>query len=262
MDPSFSLGIGIDVGLPIVGAPLTDMGDEELLGKAEELGVVNLGFVTDPSMERLVALQPDLIIAMTGDEGLASTYYPMLSQIAPTMLETEVDWRAYYRTLARLSGAEAEVDEMLADFDVRLEDVRRRVPDDVNVSILRITSWDFQVYRGGPDGYAPFALLDEAGVRRSDYETALAPIGMHRPDWEELAQLDGDVLLYIIGGTNTSDTDGRYEEVLNHPLWQMLPAVKAGRVHRIDHGTWMEFNGLRAAHRVLDDIETYVIGTR
>ena len=85
-------------------------------------------------------------------------------------------------------------------------------------------------------------------------------MSMKRPGWEELAELDGDVLLYIVGGTNDSDKDGRHEEVLNNPLWQMLPAVRSGDVHRVGHGTWMQFSGLDSAHQVLDDLERYVIG--
>ena len=33
LDQSFSLGIGLDLGLPIVGAPLTRMSDEALLAR-------------------------------------------------------------------------------------------------------------------------------------------------------------------------------------------------------------------------------------
>ena len=97
-------------------------------------------------------------------------------------------------------------------------------------------------------------------LRRSPYEVTDDPgLSMKRPDWEELSQLDGDVLLYIVGGTNDSDKDGRHEEVLANPLWQMLPAVKSGNVHRISAATWMEFSGLASANRVLDDIERFVI---
>ncbi len=132
---------------------------------------------------------------------------------------------------------------------------------DTPVSVLRITSWDFQVYLDAPVAYAPFEIMRQAGVRRGAYETTDDPgLAMKRPDWEDLAALDGEVLLYIVGGTNDSDRNGRLEEVLGDPHWRMLPAVRAGRAHRIDHGPWMEFNGLASANRVLDDLERFVIG--
>ncbi|WP_209021331.1 hypothetical protein [Paracoccus ravus] len=49
--------------------------------------------------------------------------------------------------------------------------------------------------------------------------------------------------------------------MLANPLWQMLPAVKSGNVHRISPATWMEFSGLASAHRVLDDIDCFVNGS-
>lgn len=261
LDQAVSLGAALDVGLPVVGAPLDLMGDEALRERALQYGVESIGVVVEPNLERMVALQPDLIIGYVGNSALAAGLYPQLSQIAPTMLEVSADWRNYYMILAAMTGAEDRIADEFAAYDARVADVRARMPD-TTVSIVRITSWDFQVYLDYPGAYAPFAVASEAGLRRTDYETTDEPEpGMRRPDWEELGELDGEILLYIVGGTNDSDVSGRHEEVIDNPLWQMLPAVQAGRVHRVDHGTWMEFSGLASAHSVLDDLERFVIGT-
>lgn len=260
LDHSFSLGIGLELGLPIVGAPLSRMSDEELLEKAKAAGVEDIGFVTEPSLERIVALQPDLIVAFTGNRGLAESVYPMFSQLAPTLLDISGEWRGFYDTVADLTGGADKVDGLFAAYEARLGEVRAKVPE-IDVSVVRITPWDFQVYTETPGAYAPFEVLAEAGVHRSAYETAPDGPALKRPDWEELAALDGKILLYIVGGTNDSATSGRHEEVIGNPLWQMLPAVQAGRVHRIDPATWMEFSGLPSAHKVLDDIERFIIDT-
>lgn len=260
LDPSFGLAIGLDTGLSIVGAPLDRMSDAALQKRAEAAGIASIGFVTEPSLETIVALQPDLIVGFVGSESMASGVYPQASMLAPTLLYTGADWRHFYGLMASLTGKSAEIEEKFAELDARIASVRDRVPDRT-VSVLRITSWDFQVYLDSPGGYAPFNILREAGVKRTAYETSDdADVAMKRPDWEELAKLDGDVLLYIVGGTNDSDKDGRHEEVLANPLWSFLPAVQAGQVHRVGHGHWMQFSGLDSAHRVLDDVETYVIG--
>lgn len=261
LDASMGLGISLDVGLPVVGAPLDRMSDDGLKARAEEGGAVSLGFVTEPSLETIAALQPDLIVGFVGSESVASGIYPMASQLAPTLLYTTVDWEEFYRLMAGLTGRQDRVAADLAAYETRLDDIRGRIPDRP-VSVMRITAWDFQVYLDGPVTYAPFEVMQRAGVRRSAYETVEDPdLSMKRPDWEELAQLDGDILLYIVGGTNDSDKDGRHEEVLANPLWQDLPAVRSGNVHRVEAATWMEFSGLASAHRVLDDLERYVIGS-
>lgn len=256
LDPAFSLGMAMELGLPVVAAPLSGMSDATLLAEAQAAGIADLGFVWEPSVEALVAAQPDLII---GAAFAAEGKYDLLARIAPTALIRVADWRDYYRLVARITGREDRLAGLFAPLDARIADLRARMPG-VTVSVLRITPWDFQVYPQGPGAWAPFALMAEAGVRRSAYETAEDATTPRRPDWEELGQLDGDILLTIIGGMNDSATSGRWEEVTGNPLWQMLPAVRAGRVHPLSPAVWMEFSGLRSAGLVLDDIERLVIG--
>ncbi|NHT76938.1 iron complex transport system substrate-binding protein [Rhizobium sp. PP-F2F-G38] len=254
--PTFSLGIALELGLPVVGAPLFGMSDEDLKSRAEAAGVVDLGSFMEPSIEKIVALQPDLII---GSDFLGEEAYQMASRLAPTALLTGANWKEFYRTLANITGVADGMEGRFTEYEKRVASVRERVPKDVRVSVVRITPWEFQVYLDEPDAWAPFDVLREAGVRRTDFETSETKVGTKRLDFEGLTGLDGDILLYIVGGSNDSATSGRHEAVLANPLWKMLPAVKAGRAYRVDAATWMEFSGLASANKVLDDIETYII---
>ena len=217
LDAAYTLGMALESDLPLVGAPLFGMSDEDLRQKAEARSVENVGHLIEPSVEKIIALQPDLIV---GSGFLGETALQLASRIAPTVLITAKDWKDYLRTLIEVGGSNKNADDLLSSYQSRVAEVRERVPD-IKVSVVRITSWDFQVYLDASK-YAPFAVLQEAGVRRTDYETSTDGVTLKRPDWEQISQLDGDVLLYIVGGTNTSDTDGRLEEVLDNPLWQML----------------------------------------
>jgi len=257
LDATFTLGMALELGLPVVAAPLSRMSDTALQERALAAGVADIGSMLEPSLEALVAARPDMIL---GSALWGENHLPVLEQIAPTALITATDWRDYYRIVATLGDAGARLDAAFAALDARIAQVRARVPP-VVVSVVRITSWDFQVYLDQPGNYAPFAILRELGVRRSAYETTPDPFGMRRPDWEEIAVLDGEILLYIIGGLNPSASDGRWEEVSADPLWQMLPAVQAGRVYRLDPAIWMEFSGITSAHRVIDDVERLLIGS-
>lgn len=254
LDPTFSLGMALELDLPLAGAPLTGMSDTALQAEAKGRGVVDLGNFLEPSIERLAALRPDLIIG----SAMAAEAYPLLSQLAPTVLISAEDWKAYLSLIARAGGREEKAAALLAIYDARVAALRPRIPQ-TPVSIVRITPWDFQVYLDGPRAYGPFAVLRDLGVKRTAYETTQGDEALKRPDWEGLAALNGDVLLYIVGGANNSATSGRHEEVLQNPLWQMLPAVKAGRVHRVDAGTWMEFSGITSANRVLDEVERIIL---
>lgn len=261
MDHSFALGIGLELGLPVVGAPLARMSDKTLADAAQAAGVTDTGFVAQPNLETIVALQPDLILAFTGDVGLAETYQPLLAQLAPTVIDVSGDWRGFYDVLTELAGTSAaqdHADASRAAYETRLAEIKSQMPARP-VSIVRITTWDFQVYTDAPDTYAPFEIAHEAGLLRSAYETAPDGPVLKRPDWEELARLDGETLLYIVGGTNDSDSNGRFDEVVANPLWQRLPGVASGRVYPVDPAVWMEFSGYPSALRVLDDLERLVI---
>lgn len=256
LDPTYSLGMSLELGLPVLGAPIFDMSDAVLKAEAESAGVTDIGAMTAPSVEAVVALQPDLIIG----SALAEGYLAMLSQIAPTALIAAEDWKSYYHTLGTITGRDGDVDEAFAAYDARVDALAAQIPE-TTVSILRITNWDFQVYLDGPAAYGPFDVLRDVGVQRSAYETTDTDQTIRRPDWEELAALDGETLLYIVGGSNDSDTSGRLDEVLGNPLWQLLPAVQSDRVYPLDPGIWMEFSGIGSAMRVLDDVERLIIGT-
>lgn len=255
LDPTFSLGMALELGLPVIAAPLSGMSDAALKARAEAAGVVDLGTFEQPSVERIIALQPDLIV---GSGFLGDQVYRVAARIAPTALITPEDWKAFFRVLADVTGRGEAARDAFAAYERRVAGIRARMTD-ITVSVVRITPWDFQVYLDAPNAYGPFAVMREAGVRRSAYETVTDGPTVKRPDWEELAALDGDVLLYIVGGANDSDRSGRHEEVVSNPLWQMLPAVRAGRAHRVDAATWMEFSGLASANRVLDDIERLIL---
>jgi iron complex transport system substrate-binding protein len=62
----------MDVGLPVAGAPLEMMSDAALKVRAMECGVTSSGFVTEPSLEAIAALQPDLIVGFVGVDSMAS----------------------------------------------------------------------------------------------------------------------------------------------------------------------------------------------
>lgn len=255
--PAFPLGVPIELGMPVVGAPLVGMNDTTMRDKAIAAGVTDLGSFFEPSIEKLIALKPDLII---GSDYLGEEAYQRVSKIGPTAFVTARNWKEHYRTIAEIGGGTEIMSRLFADYDRRVAAVRERVPKDVKVSFVRITPNEFQVYLDHPNAWAPFDIMREVGVKRPAFETSETSGDAKRLDFEGLSALEGDILLYMVGGTNDSETSGRYEAVLSNPLWQMLPAVKAKRAYRVDSATWMEFNGIASAHKVLDDIETYIIG--
>lgn len=255
LDPLLTLGALLELDAPVAGAPLMVVQDAGVRAAAEQAGVADLGSPWEPSLERVVALEPDLIL---GGAHFHGQIYEQLSSIAPTVLMDPATWKDHLALLAEIVGRTDQAEDALRAYEDRAASIKERMPD-ITVSVIRIAPHGLQVYPDGPGAYAPYAVLREAGVKRSRYETDGTSV--KRPDWEEIAQLDGDVLLYVVvaGGTDFAGDDALEAATVANPFWQMLPAVQAGRAHRVDRATWMGFHGIASAHRVLDDIERFIL---
>lgn len=258
LDPFYNLGMGLELGLPLVGAPLMTAQDAGLRTAAEKASVTDIGDARQPSLERVVALKPDLII---GDATLHAQVRGMFEKIAPTVLIDVRNWKDHLLALADITGRNDAALKLLDGYEVRVATLRERVPQ-FPVSVLRVTPTGFHVYVSGPAAYAPYAVLREVGIQRTPYETVTDNTAFKRPDWEEIGLLDGRILLYVIvSGYDQAPDDALEAATIKNPFWQMLPAVRSGRSHRVDRGTWMGFSGVASAHRVLDDIERYIVNT-
>jgi iron complex transport system substrate-binding protein len=83
-----------------------------------------LGQVTEPNIERIAALEPDLI---SGLEANNAAQYDRLSRIAPTVLMEDAPKRSlfdFHRRLADLVGRMPEYDELVARVDRRTASLR------------------------------------------------------------------------------------------------------------------------------------------
>lgn len=257
LEPWLSFGTLHELEAQIIGIPMMGIQDQTLREAAEKAAITDVGHPYQPSIERIVALQPDLIIGASYAHEQA---YDKLSAIAPTLLLDQLGWKKHYMFLAEIIGRKEAAQRKLDEYETRVTDIRERIPQDLTVSVLRIAPLGFQVYLDGPSAYAPYAVLREAGVRRTDYETATGNTVLKRPDWEEVSALEGDILLYVVvSGLDPALDDDLAAQTQANPLWKTMRAVKADRAHRIDRATWMGFYGTTSAHQVLDDIERYIL---
>lgn len=261
LDPLITLGMLIELKAPIVATPYMAITEAEVLDVVKAEKMVDLGNPREPSLERLAELKPDLII---GSAEAHSAIYEQAAKIAPTVLFKHMDWKRYLQRLSEATGREGEANAALKAYDSRVAGISEKMKDrPLTVSTVRFAPDRFVVFVDGPDAYAPFAVLREAGVKRTAYETVTDNTIVKRPDWEELGNLDGDVLLYVsASGFESGPDDALEKQVTENPLWQLLPAVQAGRAHRVDRGPWQSFHGISSANRILDDIERYILADR
>lgn len=259
LDPFYNLGMALEIGVPVVGAPLLTAPDAGLRERARAASIVDIGDTRQPDLERIVALKPDLIL---GDGQLHGQFHDKLARIAPTALIEVADWKDYFLTVGDITGRSDKAAEALRAYRERASAIKARMPGDMEVSVIRVATHGFHVYLDGPAAYAPYAVLHEAGVKRTAYETTADQTVLKRPTWEEIAELNGRILLYVVAAGNAPGQDDALEtETVGNPLWTMLPAVQAGRAYRVDKAAWFGFNSVASAHRILDDVERYILTT-
>ncbi|WP_397327354.1 ABC transporter substrate-binding protein [Paenibacillus arenilitoris] len=193
-------------------------------------GVESLGNTASP--ERILELDPDLIIVFTGTEGIEE-----LEQIAPVVAIEygKLNYKDQMLEFGKLTGKEAEAKAWVEQWDQKIGELKPQIQaavGDKTVSILNPYSKGLYVFghnygRGGEIIYGEFGLKAPAGAQKEaiDSGTGWASISL-----EMLPEYAGDIIFTCPWSGDTSDP----KIVYDNPLWNGLPAVKAGHVFQLN----------------------------
>jgi iron complex transport system substrate-binding protein len=241
-----ALALGIDpVGATEAepGAGLPDYLRDQLPDRLE--GVEIVGTTTEPRLEAVAALDPDLII---GAKVRHEAIYDKLSAIAPTVFSENsgTDWTEQLNLVAAALDREDEAATLLSDLDARARRIGTRIgASGSTVSMVRFLPGEFRLY--GPETFSGDLLTRvgfDLGERNWDEYSMLTPSS------EQFAQAEGDI---IFVSTYGAAQDTVADQVTR--LWAHNPAVKAGRVFPVDDDTWMLGIGVLGAALVLDQLD-------
>ncbi|PTX50123.1 iron complex transport system substrate-binding protein [Melghirimyces profundicolus] len=192
---------------------------EELKGVAE---------VSDQSLEKIIELNPDLIIGLSNTKNLDK-----LKQIAPTVTFTygKVDYLTQHLEIGKLLNKEKEAKEWIDDFKKRARDagekIRGKIGKDATVSVIE--NFDKQLYVFGDNwGRGTEILYQEMKLKMPEKvkEKALKE-GYHALSPEVLPEFAGD---YLIVSKNP-DADLSFQET---STYKNIPAVKNNRVFEVN----------------------------
>jgi len=255
LDAFGGLQVSLEVGAPLIAS-------ETLAGAVPVPGYLPrpaAGFQSlgtgQPNLEKLVKLAPDLIL---GNLQRIKDLYSQLSAIAPTIAyeyagKTE-PWQDSVRQIADLLGQSGKQDAALGSFRERalqVKDEHKAFLAKHSMALLHFTDHELRILRGPVFGST---VLDEVGVRRSNSTTASGGTDTHYPiDRNHVGLLaDADVLLYVVG-VGAAQVFTSYT---TNAIWTQLPAVKAGRVARLDPAAWWDGYSVSAAKTCLQQFTT------
>ncbi|MCC5948081.1 MAG: ABC transporter substrate-binding protein [Nitriliruptoraceae bacterium] len=224
--------------------------DERYFGVAGEQIPVLEGSFDDPDLESLAAMEPDLVIGLTGFQSQNRDRYetvaPFVALGVPTLEAAYDNLLGIGALLDRSDAAQDAIDETERLIDA----LRADAPGDARVLHMVGFGTDFTVSVAGA---LYGSVLDEvfdypwdAPVNPDD-PTGLVPFSLEEvleqdPEWLFVADLDAG-----FGGDPWTD---QFED---NPIWNELTAVQQGQVELVDTGPWINYRGTRAVRLVLDE---------
>ncbi|WP_030611923.1 ABC transporter substrate-binding protein [Streptomyces fulvoviolaceus] len=222
-----------------------------LADKASKAEVV--ATVAEADMEKLAALQPDLILLdeTTG----AKRELSKLQAIAPTVVTAKLneDWKKAFTATADALNQKSEGEKVLSDYEADVAATKEKLGDNAGavVSVIRWQDGAPSVVGKGVGHVG--STLSALGVSRpKDQQGASA--GHSEPvSLEKLTTIDGDWLFFGTLG-DRADGEKAYAEAKKVPNFSKLEAEKEGHVVVIQGSAWNSAGGPLAARIVLDDV--------
>ncbi len=238
----------LKLGVKPIGAAQSWVGDpwyEHL--KSYMNGVEPVGFEHDPSIEKIAALQPDLII---GNRMRHEQIYEQLSRLAPTVYSEDLhsDWKINFSLYAEAVNKKQEGQDVLLKWDAYLED---SFQGNHEISVVRFMKDHARIYYKGS---FPGVIIDEAGWSRPETQE-VEKISEMLVDVEQSNQMNGDLLFYSTLDVEEEEAEVFATEWLLSAPFQSLDAFKNGNVMNVDDSVWHRSGGVLAAELVVEDIK-------
>lgn len=242
---------------------------------------INIGSGNKPSLERLIAVKPDLII---GDAG-SKNNYSVLSKIAPTLLwnnrSAKGKWQQNIKQIATALGREEQAQQAIENYEKQITAARADLAPVVakypkllvlgtdnlqkNISIINRDSYLGEVLEG-----IGFELVSLPSQKNN---SSLIPVSI-----ETLPQLDrADIIIvlgYSLSGGDTkqlgenSELNKQIENNQSQPAkkaWkknaiaQSLTASKQDRVYFATYYRWNGLNGPIGTELILEQIRQFLL---
>ncbi|MBW3570043.1 MAG: helical backbone metal receptor [Gemmatimonadetes bacterium] len=188
--------------------------------------VASVGGGLDPSLERLVALRPDLVIGW--HSAGANPVRDRLREMGiPYLAVRTTDTADVFRTigvLGRVTGRDSSADSVAAAVRAQLQAVRASVAGRAPRTAFYVVG-DEPLMTAGPRTFT-VQLMEVAGGRTAFPDVTGQP---QYVSMEELVRRQPEVILLPVGEGGAA----RVAELAKRPGWRELNAFRAGRVHAL-----------------------------
>ena len=252
--PSLDILDRLGLGDRVVGSATTTL--EYLQAYVPGDAIANLGTIKEADLEAVMACEPDVIFI----GGRLSASYDALSEIAPVVFlstDTEIgvveSVRNNAATIASMFGLEAQVDELMAGFDARIEALAA-FAEGKNAIVGLCTSGSFNIL--GSDGRCSIISV-EIGFDNLGDGDVTATHG-NESSFELVVELDPDYM-FVLDRDAAIGTDGAQlaKEIVENELVMDTDVYKDGHIVYLANPTvwYTAEGGITALDIMLGDLE-------
>ncbi|MCZ0704169.1 iron complex transport system substrate-binding protein [Natronobacillus azotifigens] len=224
------VGYFLTLGIQPLGISDFSMNNRYFEGKLD--GVESLGDSNNPSMEKMIDLNPDLIITFNDPKAVEN-----LEKIAPTIAINygEKSYKEQLREFGEITGRERSAEEWIEQWESKIAEWKPKIKEmvgDQTVSILSpfskgIYAFGHSYGRGGEIIYGEFGLKAPDTVQEMAIDSGE---GWADFSLETLPDIAGDIIFTCPWSGDEADP----EQVYGSKLWKELPAVKQNKVIELD----------------------------
>ncbi len=210
----------------------------------------SVGTRSQPSLEVIASLKPDLIIA---DVGRHSGIYADLNKIAPTLLlpsrrETYESNLKSAAIIGKVVGKDREMTERLKLHQKLMNQYKARLENAglSNAMVLFGVARENGFYAHSRESYAG-GVIHSLGLKGSaalKNETASRQISL-----EQLLGLNPSYL--VVGDYTSNSIINKWEQ---QPLWKVLKSVRDKHIYHVDGNLWARCRGIMAAEYMAQDL--------
>ncbi|WP_343949601.1 iron-siderophore ABC transporter substrate-binding protein [Nonomuraea longicatena] len=213
---------------------------------------VSVGTLEAPSLEKITALKPDLIVSAKVRHG---ALYDKLARIAPTVFSetTGAIWKDNVRLVGQALGKEDLADTTLKKFEERAGKIGAAIKEKEGkmptIAPLRFAG-EPEVRLYVENSYSGVVLKDVGFPRPegqpTDPKEIMVPISQER-----ITDLDADHI--FVSTYQDPSATGAKDKFTSNPLWEKLKGTK----HDVSDLTWMSAVGLQGGQAILDDVAKF-----
>ena len=251
----------LGLGDRVVGTASTSL--DYLQSYATNENIANLGTIKEADLEAVMACEPDIIFI----GGRLSASYDALTEIAPVVYlstDTELGVVASVEknatTIASLFGLEAQVEELMADFDARIQALAA-VAEGKTAIVGMCTSGSFNIL--GNDGRCSI-IGREIGFDNLSESAIEGETSTHgnESSFELIVELNPDYI-FVMDRDAAIGTDGAQlaQEIMENELVMGTDAYQNGHVVYLAHpAVWYTAEGgVTALDVMLQDLESALL---